>query len=98
MISTKKNKLTCSVCTLKQQVSNSLNKHKWPSGVWSHRGKCIYFLAWSLKCCTKEQETLLRVAQMKQMRFFFFSRVECGELKKKKPLFMKTFGLLAGGQ
>lgn len=24
---------------------------------------------------------LLQVAQMKQMRFFFFSRVECGELK-----------------
>lgn len=32
---------------------------------------------------------------MKQMRFFF-SRVECGELKN--PPFTKTFGLLAGGQ
>lgn len=48
------------------------------------------FLAWSSKCCTKEEGTLLQVAtQEPQMRFL------CGVWRAKKPPFMNTFGLLA---
>lgn len=53
------------------------------------------FLLGPLKCCTKEEGTLLQVAtQEPQMRFFLFS---CGVWRAKKPPFMNTFGLLADG-